>query len=47
MDVAGRNYADCPLMRDLVARYDAGEFVAVMARLEASIRCEGRSFGPE
>jgi hypothetical protein len=33
-------------MRDLVAHYEAGEFVAAMTMLETSIRCEGRSFGP-
>jgi hypothetical protein len=35
------------MMRGPVARYDAGKFVAAMAMLEASIRCEGRSFAPE
>jgi hypothetical protein len=47
MEVARRAYADCSMMRDLVARYDAGDFVAAMVMLEASIRCEGHSFGAE
>jgi hypothetical protein len=47
MEVARGAYADCSMMRDLVARYDPGDFVAAMAMLEASIRCEGRSFGAD
>jgi hypothetical protein len=36
-------YAECPMMRSLVARYEAGEHVTTLAMLEAAARCDERS----
>jgi hypothetical protein len=45
MDVARRNYADCRMMRDLAARYDAGQFVPAMAMLELRSGARGARSG--